>query len=294
MIDIKNKTILVTGASGNQGMAVVDNLLRVGWKVKALTRGGSRESVNKLRQMGAGIYIADLNDRLTINKLMKNIYGVFALTTSQEQGTAGEIFRGKNLADSALKAGVKHFVYSSVAGSDQNTRILQYKSKRVIEQYIKDIGLNYTIFRPVFFMYNFNMPELKKSISEGILRLPLKPGKLLQMIAPDDLGIFVRMAFESPEMFLDKSIDIAGDEMTLREAAGIFTARIGCRVVYEEIPIEMIQNESKDDALMFEWLNDSNFKVDIKSLKTIHPGLMTLDNWLYNNGWSKSCIMKAA
>src|SRR5208337_2251511 len=148
MIDKSDKVILVTGATGHQGGEAACSLLDSGWKVDAFTRGRSEKAMNTLTDMGARIVKGDMEDKKSLTNAMKGVYGVFLVTTfMDESGIAGEIKRGKMVADAAREAGVRHFIFSSVGAAERNTGIPAFESKREIELYIKNIGLKSTIFR---------------------------------------------------------------------------------------------------------------------------------------------------
>lgn len=225
-----------------------------------------------------------------MDQALKGVYGVFSVQAFMEQDTAGEIRQGKTLADTVKAAGIEHFVYSSVAGAERNTGIPHFESKWEIEQHIRTLKLPATIFRPVFFMYNFNSPlfDLRQSILEGTLSLAIRPDKSLQMLAAEDLGAFVTMAFEKPNDFVGKAIELAGDEMTMPHAAEVFSRVLGRPVRFVEMPIEQVRSFSEDLALMFQWFNEKGFQADIRALRFLHPQLMTLETWLRKTGWSKS------
>ncbi len=286
----RNKTILVTGATGNQGDSVVNSLLAGGWGVKAFTRGRDRHRIQILEEMGTQVVTGDLNDRASLDKALKSAYGVFGVLTWHEEGIESEIRQGKSLVEAAKSAGVEHFIYSSVGGAERRTAVPHFESKWEIEKHILSIGLPSTIFRPVFFMYNFNSSNFKlsQSILDGILSLPIRPDKPLQMLAPEDLGAFVRIAFENPQDFLGKSIELAGDELTMPEVAEAFSRATGRHVRYEEMPIETVSRFSKDMSLMFRWFNDKGYQADIRALRALYPSLMTLEWWLCKTGWGKT------
>ena len=71
MSNHKDKTILVTGATGQQGGAVTRHLLKDGWKVRALVRDPNKDSAKALAQQGAELAKGDLNDRATIEAALK-------------------------------------------------------------------------------------------------------------------------------------------------------------------------------------------------------------------------------
>lgn len=282
-----DKLILVTGSTGHQGGAVVKSLLKAGFRVRALTRDPSKPIALSLVRKGAEAVKGDLNDTMSIRKALAGAYGVFSVQTFMEEGTRGEVRQGKLLADEAKKAGIKHFVYSSVGAADRKTGIPHFESKWEIEEHIRSIGIPATVFRPVFFMYNFNSPffNLHQSILNGFLPMPLKAGVKLQMLAVEDLGEFVRMAFEEPDKYLGKAIELAGDELTMKETAETFSRVLARTVNYIEVPISEVRKVSADMAVMFEWFNREGYHTDIPALRKVHKGLLTLQEWLVKTGW---------
>lgn len=294
MINKFNKKILVTGATGHQGGAVLDSLIKDGWSVTALTRGKSRDAVLSLERKGADIIIGDLNDKEFLRKILKGFYGVFLVTTFIEDGTEAEIRRGKNLASAAKEAGVEHFIFSSVGSANLNTGIPHFDSKYEIEKYIKEIGLSATIFRPVSFTYNYETPEFRESVMNGLISTALPPESKIQLITLEDLGAFVCMAFDDPVQYIGKSIDLASDELTMTQIAFIFGRVIGRDVLYEQIPIEELEKKSMEYARMYRWMIANGYHADIIYLRGLNPKLMSFEDYLIRHGWESIAIRKAA
>ena len=144
-----NQTILVTGATGNQGGAVARHLLqRRKFIVRAFVRDKNKPAAQALDQSGAELMEGDLNDRASIDHALQGVSGVFSVQGLAD-GQDVEIRQGKALADAAKAAGIKHFVYSSVGGAERKTGIPHFDSKFQIEEYVRATGLPYTIMRPV-------------------------------------------------------------------------------------------------------------------------------------------------
>lgn len=279
------KTILVAGATGKQGGAVARHLLSNGWAVRALTRNPESNSAKVLGKLGAEIIKGDLNDLSSLDRAVMGVYGVFSVQTFMGHGPEGETQQGINLADASKSAKVSHFVYSSVGSANRSTGIPHFESKWKVEQYLRNTGLETTIFRPVYFMENLMMPDSRQSILNGTLAMGIAPGKRLQMIAVDDIGEFVSRAFDSPEDYLGKEIDLAGDELNGPEMANEFGEVLGSHVAYVQTPIEQIRAFSEEWAIMTEWFNTTGYSADIAFLRKIHPGLKTLKDWIKKTGW---------
>lgn len=134
-ISKKRKTVLVTGAAGHQGGAVMHSLLAAGWKVKALVGDTNEPSSRVLYRKGADLVMGDLYDRDSLDQALKGVYGVFNVQTGKGHGAEGEFRQGKNLADAAAgNAEVEHFIYSSAAGATSQTGMPFFDSKATIEK----------------------------------------------------------------------------------------------------------------------------------------------------------------
>jgi len=284
-MDTKDKTILVTGATGHQGGAVVRHLLNDGWKVRGLTRYPSKPAAQQLVKEGIDVVEGDLSEPASLDKALENVYGVFSVQQPLESGVDEEVKQGKALADAARRMGVRHFVYSSIGCADENTGIPFFESKAQIEKHVKNLGMNWTIVRPVFFMENFLSHTMRDSIENGVLSLALDPDNSMQFVAVDDIGEIVALVFNDPEKYKGKTIEIAGDELTGTGLARKFSNALGNDVRFHQLPIRQLEDISVSYAMMFDWMNKRGFKVDIDSVRSMYPGLRTFDRWIRQAGW---------
>ena len=108
--------ILVTGATGQQGGASVRHLEARRWSVRALTRDPHKPAARVLADAGVEVVQGDLNDRASLDRALKGVYGVHSVQSYMAHDPTGEIYQGKTLVDAAKAAGVAHFVYSSAGG----------------------------------------------------------------------------------------------------------------------------------------------------------------------------------
>jgi uncharacterized protein YbjT (DUF2867 family) len=288
----KNSTILVTGATGRQGGTAARHLLSQGFTVKAFTRNPDKAQAHLLARKGAEIVSGNMDDRASLDKALRGVDGVFAVQNFWEHGAEGEIREGKLLIDAAKAAGIGHFIYSSVASADRDTGLAHFESKRLIESYLKAAGLPYTILRPVFFMENFDAN--RQEILQGKLRLALPADRKLQMIASDDIGAFVALAFSDPQSFLGKTLEIAGAELSPAQAAELFSEALDREIRFEEIPLESLKTASPEAWKMFSWFRDKGYEVDVQKLHGSYPFLKTFVEWIQASGWDKESGRGAA
>ncbi len=160
-------SVLVGGATGQQGGAVARLLLESGHKVVGVTRKPESESAATLRERRADIAVGSLEDANFLGEVMQGVDAAFTMSTPFEDGLEAETRQGVAFADSAKAAGVSHLVYSSVGSADRNTGIPHFDSKYEVEQHITGLDVPYTIVRPVYFFENvsnlFLLPALKKA-----------------------------------------------------------------------------------------------------------------------------------
>src|SRR5689334_12570413 len=204
---MNNKVIAVTGATGQQGGAVARKLLADGWKVRALTRDLNKQAAQALAQAGADLVAGDMDSRSELEAAFKDAYGVFSVQNFwlPNVGFEGEIQQGKNVADAAKAAGIQHLVYSSVGSAHRGMGQKHFESKWIIEQYIQSLSIPYTILRPAAFMDNYNWS--RAYILNGTFTgVGLRPEKEMQIIAVEDIAVFVALAFANPKEFLGKTI----------------------------------------------------------------------------------------
>ena len=281
-----DKTIFVTGSTGKQGGAVARHLLDNGYAVRALTRHPDKPAAHGLATAGAQIVHGDLDDPTSYRSALSGAYGVFSVQNFWETGYDREVREGVALADAAKAAGVKHFVYSSVASAHRKTGLSHFESKWSIEQHIRAIGIPHTIFRPVFFMENWQM-FAREQILAGTLSLPLSPNTKFQEIAVDDIGALVALAFGNPDRWLGRELDIAGDDRAINDVAAAFGRVIGRPVRYVQMPWEQSQaTVGEEYTKMLRWFEDVGYDADIAAVRREHPALQDLEGYLSRSDWA--------
>ena len=173
-----SKVLLITGATGKQGGAVISALHDVPeskqFTILVLTRTPTSASAQSLCKKYPEVkcIAGDLNDCPAIFETavkdagVDKVWGVFSVQTPFGGGatTGLEETQGKALVDASLAAGVQHFVYTSVDRKGKNsdndaTNVPHFISKHNIEKYLEskcadDGKMQYTILRPTAFMEN--------------------------------------------------------------------------------------------------------------------------------------------
>jgi uncharacterized protein YbjT (DUF2867 family) len=276
MTDVR--TILITGATGKQGGAVARALAGKGFTLRAMTRKPTGEAAEALAALGVEIVKGDLDDAASIRAALTGVWGTFAVQNTWEAGVEREEEQGKRFATLARGAGVQHFVYSSVGSAHRKTGIPHFDNKWRVEETVRGLGFpSHVIVRPVFFMENLTSPWF---LNGDKLLVAMNPQTVLQMIAVDDIGRYGARAFTDAAALNGREIDIAGDAVTMPEAAEILGRGLGRPVTFVEVPIAEVRKNSEDLALMLEWFDRVGYDADIAGLERefgIRP--TTLADW---------------
>jgi len=279
---------LVIGATGRQGGAVARMLLERGHKVRAFTRREESADADDLLRLGAEVVHGDLKDRLSIERAAMGCDAIFAMCTPYEEGPAAETQQGINCADAAKNVKCRHLVYSSVANADKQTGIPFFDSKYRIEQYIRNVGVPYTIVAPAYFMENVLSPMARPELEQGRLSLPLSGDLGLQQVALRDLARFVALVMEERERFLGMRIDVASQELTGFEETRVLSRLSGRSIEFHRLPIEELRKSHPDMAQMYEWFERVGYSVDIERLHGEYPEVdwHTFDRWASAQDWA--------
>jgi uncharacterized protein YbjT (DUF2867 family) len=132
--------ILVTGASGNVGRAVLNEVARTGAKHKAMYR-----SANEATKASAGsqTVIADFAKRETLAAALRDVDAVYLVCSPIPDLVQLE----SNMIDACITAGVKHIVLNSALGAGEYSKSFPSWHRKV-EDKLKRSGISFTILRP--------------------------------------------------------------------------------------------------------------------------------------------------
>jgi uncharacterized protein YbjT (DUF2867 family) len=287
----KDRTIVVTGITGKQGGAVFRHLKQRGFALRALVRDPERSEVRALETNRVEVLRGNFDDPQSMERVLDGADGAYSVQPSQA-GAEAEIRQGIAFAEAANRQEVGHFVYSSVGAADQNTGIPHFESKAKIEERIRQIGIPYTIFRPVFFMENWL--TMREGIENGAIALPLSPQTRLQMVAVDDIGVFVALAFEHPGQWHNRAFQLAGDELSMSEVAEAFSRVSGRQVQYQQLPWDQFeQRAGHETTVMYRWFEAKGYNVDIPAVRQHYPELKSFNRWIEQN-WSRAAAQRAS
>jgi uncharacterized protein YbjT (DUF2867 family) len=307
-----SKILLITGATGNQGGAVIKALLTSAipcpFKILALTRNTNALPAQTLLAKYPSINLiqGNLDDPQDIfSRAGGPIWGIFSVQNPMIQGSSNEIEerQAKDLMDAAIKHNVKHFVYSSVdrhgSRSDTNpTNVPHFANKHRVEKYLQEKAaaagkgvMTWTILRPTGFMENFCtapfgpafMERFMGRVLASVWRYALPVDVPLQLISVIDIGWFGAQAFlhSDSKEYRNRAISLAADELTFEEASKICKDRLGYPLpVMPNIVAWGVLKFMGDIRLMFEFFAQERLHADIVDCRRLNPNMMNFGEWL--------------
>ncbi|PTB69180.1 NAD(P)-binding protein [Trichoderma citrinoviride] len=305
-----SRSLLITGATGRQGGAAIRSLLsrNADFRLLAVTRDKTSNAAQKLASLSPKVTLlqGDLNKTDALFDHARDVtgsspWGVFSVQALRPgaKGPAIEQAQGTSLIDSALKAGVRHFVYSSVDRHGEKsfsnpTDIPHFISKHNIEHHLvnstrsNNTAMSWTILRPVAFMENLDGGFFGKLFATAIKAKLSQQKKPLQLVATEDIGEVAAEAFLRSEEYNGKAISIAGDEVTFQQLSDIFREKTGSPVpVTWDFMASLVLAASKEMSTMFSFFENEGYGADIAALRRQYPQLKDLRTWLETSPYMK-------
>ncbi len=215
--------VLVVGALGNVGSAVVTSLQDAGVPVRAAGRDPSRVHD---RLPGVEAVPLDLTDPATFAPALAGAAGVFLLRPPAIARVGPTL---NAFLDEALRHHIDHVVFSSVAGADTNRIVPHHR----VEAHLQASGLPWTILRPGFFAQNLGDAYRADIRDHDRVAVPAGDGRAA-FIDVRDLGDVAAQVFADPAAHLHRAYHLTGPEaVTFHEVAAILTEVLGRPIRYE-------------------------------------------------------------
>lgn len=289
------RPILVTGATGQQGGAVVNHLLRHGHSVRAMVRDLAAEKAQDLHRRGVELVRGTFEDQDSIERAAAGAKGLFIVTPSENDADR-ETAWGKNLVAAAKAAEVDHVVFASVMAAAQGTGVPGWDTKGVIEQDLADSGLSFTVLRPVRFMENHYLDDPLGGVIDDNLIFFFPAEAQLQLVAVDDIGGVAAAIFADTPKFAGQYIELASDQLSSSDVVTQLGDAIGRTVTYQQWKPGLIPGMAPEMeqafAGMVETLVDLDeagelWRADLDYLRQIYPDLTSFSAWLEQGGAAK-------
>jgi uncharacterized protein YbjT (DUF2867 family) len=300
------KIIVVVGATGNQGGSTIEYLLKTSadqWHIRGLCRNTTSDKAKELTGRGVEIVQCDISQKDQLVQAFKGAYAVFAVTQFWQPNIMSnpetEYEQGKNMVDAAIENGVQHLIWSSLDDVHKicGLNVPHFTNKNRVEQYIRQSKkFKYATFVYAahyfenFAMFGIIQPNAGDAKS-ATLYYGIDEDVKLPGLSIQDIGIVITKAFNHPEKYGNyQKILAASQEITLPEAAKIFSKALGIDVKYQKLDFNAVKQRSGDEmAIMLKYFNTAksyyadNQTEAIKYTNENFPGMRTLEQWVSEN-----------
>ncbi|WP_270087231.1 NmrA/HSCARG family protein [Sphingobacterium sp. SYP-B4668] len=301
--------ITIVGVLGKQGFSVALSLLESGrYRVRGITRRVHSPEALKLTELGAELINLplDMGHQEQYVKAFRGSAGAFLMTPNLAPPAIHEFELGKQLADAAVEAGVRHIVFSSLENVDKISAgklfAPHFTDKAKVEAYIRTLPVTSSFIYMAFFFTNlleFYTPKL----AGDALVFPVYLPQHFRAPFVDPLtatGPAVLEIFSDPEHYSGKSLPVIGDMISPQEMVDTFTRVTGKKAVYSSAYTrkEMLAHFpefSSNEDLVRELLGMATYAVeygyfgadrDLEWSRNVNPQSLTWEQFLRTTGWT--------
>lgn len=301
------KIIAVLGATGAQGGGLARAILNdpeSEFSVRALTRNTDSDKARALAEMGAEVVSADVDDVESLKKAFEGAYGVFGVTFFWDHVSGErETQQGRNIAEAAKAAGVKHAIWSTFEDTRDSVPLdsdlmptLQEKykvphldAKADADDYFKELGVPTTFLLTSFYWDNYIYFGLGPQRGpDGVLAITFPLGdKKMPGIWAEDIGKAAYGIFKDPS-YIGKTVGVAGEHLSGQDMADSFSKIYGVDVKYNEVPADVYRGfgfpGADEMGNMFQFKRDFDELYrgnrNVEETRKLDPDLKTFDQWL--------------
>jgi len=219
--------VLVTGATGNTGGAILDALVRRDLRVRAMVR--SEADRVKLPD-GVQAVIADFDDPASIAAAMVGARSAYLVTPSSERAEEQQ----RRFADLAAKAGLHHLVVLSQLAADEHSPVRFLRYHAAVEQHVRDLGIPYTFLRPNLFFQGL-LAFARPVAAEGRFYAPVGDARV-SAVDVRDIGAVAAVTLTEPGHEGATYTLTGPSAITHAQIAGALTAALGRQVNFVDVP----------------------------------------------------------
>ncbi len=265
--------ILVTGAAGKTGRAVIQALIAGDQKVRGLVH--RNEQVGSLKQLGVEeVIVGDMSVENVITSAARGTRAIYHIAPNMHQQ---EKLVGQIAIEAGQSAGVEHFVYHSVLHPQIEAMPHHWQKLRVEERLFAS-GLPYTILQPAPYMQNI-LAYWSTILDRSVISFPYAAETRLSMVDLQDVAKVAAIVLTEPG-HLGATYELSGSEvLSQNEVAGIIGQKLHRSVQPEVVSLKIWQEKARASGLgdyqvetplkMFQYYERNGFLGNSKVLESL-------------------------
>ena len=226
--------ILVTGATGKTGSAVVKQMLDRGFPVRALVRRRDERSA-QLESLGADVVIGDLLDLDSVRAAVQGVRRIYFVYPPQ-----GELLVEATtiMGVAARAAGVETLVNMSQISAREEAKSPLARQHWLSEHILDWADIGAVHVRPTFFAENLIIMGAETVASEGKLYLPYGAEKHAPVAAADIARVVSGILAHPADHVGERYVVTGPRNLSLTEIASVMSQELGTPVEYVDLPVE--------------------------------------------------------
>ncbi|WP_437583586.1 SDR family oxidoreductase [Paramicrobacterium sp. CJ85] len=222
---MSNLTILVTGATGTVGAALVPALRDSGAQVRAMTRNPDYTLT------GAQTVVADLHDPDSITTALNGVDAVFLNSPSTEDAAELQI----RFLDLAAQAGIARAVVLSQYGATRSSPVRFLRWHAQVEEHIRRLNISATVLRPNLYLQS--LLAFADTIAQGTLAAPIGTAAV-SAIDTRDIADAAAAVLTSNDHDKETYTLTGPRAITHSEIADALNAATGNTIAFQDLPPE--------------------------------------------------------
>lgn len=227
--------ILISGATGRTGRAVIEYLLASGKPVRAIVRDPAKGEA--LRARGIEVVTGDLRDRALLTRAFVGVERAMLATANAPEQLDIET----GFIDAAAAARVTHVVKLSAIGADAHSPAVLKHYHGEAEAHLRRSGLTHTVLQPNFYMDN--LLGLSPGIArDGVLALPMGDGRV-GAIDVRDVAAALFMALTQPGPENRTSVLTGPELLSFGDMAAVLSEELEREIRYVDQPVAEFRQE---------------------------------------------------
>ena len=228
---MSRRTFLVTGATGDTGGAIVEQMLARGHHVRALAHRQD-DRAKRLQGLGAEVVFGDFLNLDDVRAALRGVAGAYFCYPIRP----GIIQAIAFFAQAAKEAGAACVVNMSQISAHEDAKSDAAQDHWLAERVFDWSGLTVVHLRPTYFAEW--LLYLAPMIRAGLLHVPLAPAVMHQLPAEDQARVIVGI-LENPSPHGGKAYPLYGPvEFTYQGIANVLSRVLGIEVQYKQVSIE--------------------------------------------------------